>query len=80
MQYMNIIFVCNEELKWGMQGYSLSLLDNQLTWLSSNCINSDVNVRAHLLRNNRIVGTLFRFEVGSFHNAHYGDLDSANGL
>ena len=29
MQYMNIIFVCNEELKGGMQGYLLCLLDNQ---------------------------------------------------
>ena len=26
MQYLNIIFVCNEELKGDMQGYSLSLL------------------------------------------------------
>ena len=26
MQYMNIIFVCNEELKGGMQSYSLCLL------------------------------------------------------
>ena len=31
MQCMNIIFVCNEELKGGMQGYSLCLLGNQLT-------------------------------------------------
>ena len=30
MQYMNIIFVCNEELKSGMQGSSLCLLGNQL--------------------------------------------------
>ena len=30
MQYLNIIFVCNEELKGDMQGYSLSLLGNQL--------------------------------------------------
>ena len=27
---MNIFFVCNEELKGGMEGYSLSLLGNQL--------------------------------------------------
>ena len=30
MQYINIIFFCNEELKGGMQGYSLCLLGNQL--------------------------------------------------
>ena len=30
MQFMNIIFVCNEELKGGMQGFSLCLLGNQL--------------------------------------------------
>ena len=29
-QYMNIIFVCNEELKGDMQGFSLCLLGNQL--------------------------------------------------
>ena len=29
VQYINIIFVCNEELKGGMQGYSLCLLGNQ---------------------------------------------------
>ena len=39
------MFVCNEELKGGMQGYSLCLQ-------SSNCSRSDVNVRAYLLRNN----------------------------
>ena len=27
---MNIIFVCNEELKGGLQGYSLCLFGNQL--------------------------------------------------
>ena len=42
---MNIISVCNEELKGGMQGYSLCLL-------GSNCSRSDVNVRAQLLRKN----------------------------
>ena len=30
VQYMDIIFVCNEELKGGMQGYLLCLLGNQL--------------------------------------------------
>ena len=30
VQYLNIIFACNEELKGGMQGYSLCLLGNQL--------------------------------------------------
>ena len=30
VQCMNIIFVCNEELKGSMQGYSLCLLGNQL--------------------------------------------------
>ena len=38
MQYMNIIFVCNEELKGGMQGYPLCLLGSR----------SDVNVRVQL--------------------------------
>ena len=49
MQYMNIIFVCNEELKGSMQGYSLCLLGNQLKFQLQpfGC-----NVRAHLLRNN----------------------------
>ena len=49
MQYMNIIFVCNEELKGGIQGYSLCLLDNQLKF---QLYRSDVNVRAQLLRKN----------------------------
>ena len=30
MQYMNIIFVCKEELKGDMQGYSCCLIGNQL--------------------------------------------------
>ena len=29
VQYINIIFVCNEKLKGGMQGHSLCLLGNQ---------------------------------------------------
>ena len=49
MQYMNIIFVGNEELKGGMQGYLLCLLRNQLKF---NCSCSGVNERTHLLRKN----------------------------
>ena len=30
MQFLNIIFVCNEEMKGAIQGYSLCLLGNQL--------------------------------------------------
>ena len=51
VQYMNIIFVCNEELKMSMQGYSLCLLGNQLKF-QLQPFGCDVNVRAHLLRNN----------------------------
>ena len=48
---MNIIFVCNEELKGAMQGYSLCLLGNELKF-QLNCSRSDVNERAQLLRKN----------------------------
>ena len=50
MQYMNIIFVCNEELKGGHT--KLFTLFNWQQTKSSNCSRSGVNVRAHLLRNN----------------------------
>ena len=46
MQYMNTIFVCNEEFKGACNAIHLA------TNLSSNCSRSDVNVRAQLLRKN----------------------------
>ena len=59
MQYINIIFVCNEELKGGIQGYSLCLLRNQLKFQLYTCARN-YHVRT-------IVGTLVRFEVGHGH-------------
>ena len=47
MQYIYIIFVHDEELKRGIQGYLLCLLANQLK-----CARSGENVRAHLLHKN----------------------------
>ena len=50
MQYMNIIFVYNEELKGDMQGYSLCF-----AWQPTKVPTAAVRgviVRAHLLRNN----------------------------
>ena len=60
MQYMNIVFVCNEELKGGMQGYSICLLGNQLKFQLQpfGC------KRARTYNVITIVGTLVRFEVG----------------
>ena len=57
---MDIIFVCNEELKGGMQGYSLCLLGNQLKFQLQpmGC----KSARTYYVIN--IVGTLVRFEVG----------------
>ena len=49
MQYLHILFVYDEELKGGIQGYSLCLLANQL---KLQCGRSGVNVCAHLLRKN----------------------------
>ena len=51
MQYMNIIFVCNDELKGGGACKAIHFV-YLATNLSSNCSRSDVNVRAHLLRYN----------------------------
>ena len=45
---MHTHFVYDEELKWGIQGNSLCLLDNKLK--GCNCSHSGVNVRMHLLR------------------------------
>ena len=56
MLIMNIIFVCNEELKGDMQGYSLCLLGNLLKFLLQPF------GRNYYVRN--LVGTLVRFEVG----------------
>ena len=48
MQFMHSLFVYDEELRWGKQGYSLCLLDNLVK--GCNCSHSDVNVRTHILR------------------------------
>ena len=48
MQFMHTLFVYDEELRWGIQGFSLCLLDNQFK--SCNCSYLGVNVRMHLLR------------------------------
>ena len=50
MQFMHTFFVYNEELRWGIQGYSLCLLDSLLK--DCNCSRLGVNVRTHLLRKN----------------------------
>ena len=50
MQFMHTLFVYDEELSLGIQGYSLCLLDNLLK--GCNCSRSGVNVRTHLLRKN----------------------------
>ena len=50
MQFMHTLFVYDEELRWGIQGYSLCLLDNKIK--GRNCRHSGVNVRTHLLRKN----------------------------
>ena len=64
MQYINIIFVCNEELKGGMQGYSIRLLGNQQMFQLQpfGC----KRVRATISYVRTIVGTLVRFEVGLY--------------
>ena len=49
VQFIRILFVYDEELKWGRQGYSLCLLANRL---SCNCSRPGVNVHVHLLRKN----------------------------
>ena len=49
MQFIHILFVYDEDLKWGVQGYSLCLLDNQLKVAS---IAVRVYACAHLLRKN----------------------------
>ena len=49
MQYMNIVFVCNEELKRACKAIQFVYL---ATNLSSNCSRSDVNMRAQPLRKN----------------------------
>ena len=48
MQFMYNLFVYNEELRWGIQGYSLCLLDNKVK--GCNCSHSGVNVRTYILR------------------------------
>ena len=48
MQFMHTLFVYDEELRWGIQGYSLCLLDNQVK--CCNCSHWDVKVRTHILR------------------------------
>ena len=60
--YMNIIFVCNEELKVGTQGYLLCLLGNQLKFQLQpfGC----KRARDYYVRT--LVGTLVQFEVGQY--------------
>ena len=48
MQFIHTLFVYDEELGWGIQGYSLCLLDNYL--IGSNRSHLGVKVRTHLLR------------------------------
>ena len=57
MQYMNIIFVCNDELKGGMQGYLGNQLKFQLQLFGCKRARAPIHVLT-------IVGTLVRFEVG----------------
>ena len=47
MQFMHNLFVYDEELRWGIQGYLLCLLDNYVK--GCNCSHSGVNVRTHIL-------------------------------
>ena len=47
VQFMHTLFVYVEELRWGIQVYSLCLLDKLLK--GCNCSHLGVNVRTHLL-------------------------------
>ena len=47
VQFMHTLFVYDEELRWGIQGYSLCLFDNLL---KGSCLG--VKVRMHILCKN----------------------------
>ena len=47
VQFMHTLFVYDEELRWGIQGYSLCLFDNELKGCKSGRLG--VKVRTHIL-------------------------------
>ena len=61
MQYMNIIFVCNEELKRG-HARLFTLFTWQPTKVPTAAVGMKTCARNYYVRT--IVGTLVRFEVG----------------
>ena len=50
VQFMHTLFVYDEEMRWGIQGYSLCLFNNYLK--GCNCSRLGVKVRTHILCKN----------------------------